>query len=351
MSVAVPARDDQVRPIFLRTAGELAQQRGLAAARFAHHQGHLPSTGKCPFQVAAQTRQLALAGDKVGVLRFRRFRGTGNGGKAGRDLEPFSPVRGRRGNGGRGRLFRRGQTLGPDALVQGPRLLRRENVQFRLQNPRAGTVLAQGCAAAPGSGIELHQVAMRGLAQRIQFQPAPRPSDRPFVCSPGAVRAGQSLQHVSEPIPQRLGLVELPLVERRAVAEGEPGHKAAAVQPHRLLQEGQGVLRWSRTVRTARPLPVAKDIHVQPDIGIWVQSRGLPVDGQPSLAQGPVDHREGAPQLSPGAALVERRPEQRGQRVAAVITLGDDQVGEKGERLATGEAHRFAVQLESRWAK
>jgi hypothetical protein len=49
-----------------------------------------------------------------------------------------------------------------------------------------------------------------------------------------AVAVTEPLQRAGQLAPQFLGLEKLPVVEDRAVAQGEPRQKIAAVQLHRL---------------------------------------------------------------------------------------------------------------------
>ena len=77
--------------------------------------------------------------------------------------------------------------------------------------------------------------------------------------------------------------------------------------------------------------------YVQSEVRLWVQAGRLAVGLDMLPAQRPVEHREGAAKLCARAALVERRPEQRGQHIAAVGPRRDRQVGEQGKGLAPAQ--------------
>jgi len=115
----------------------------------------------------------------------------------------------------------------------------------------------------------------------------------------GATVPQQALQGTGKRIAQALALKELPLVERRAVGEGEPGQKAIPVQVHGLGQQRSTlcteVVRCV-LVAPARSQALAQDIDVDPCRvgGIRVPLHGLTVDGQPAVTQGAVEQRQGA---------------------------------------------------------
>jgi hypothetical protein len=90
-------------------------------------------------------------------------------------------------------------------------------------------VLAERSRTLPGTGIEDHQLAVCGLVQWAQGQPAPSVGDRCLVLATTAMPPRQPLQGISDPVAQPLGLKELPLVERRGVGEGKAGKKPVLV--------------------------------------------------------------------------------------------------------------------------
>ena len=305
----------------------LQGQPRLAAASWAD-EGQQPAGGVT--KAIPDLREQVLAPDKGGQL----------GGQ----------VRWPAGRGGRTVRRRVGISI-PDAPVKLRRLFRRLDVQLLLERAAAGLVLGQGGGALPIQGQEAHQGAVGLLLPGSPLDEPPGTGERAPDLAPFLALCGQALKRGQALAFELFPHLKGPMLKGGAVAEGEPGHKALAVQFQGLLQEGQAALRWRVFARVGRCPQVSKAMDVQPNVGIWVQCRGLPVDGQPPLAQGSVDHREDAAQLGSGAALIESRPEQRRQRVAAVTAPCDCQVGEKGERFAAGEMHRLAVQLESRGAK
>jgi hypothetical protein len=154
-----------------------------------------------------------------------------------------------------------------DLFVQGRGFFGGWETQFCLEDPHTLLVLAQSGGTLTGLGVQLHQMPVDWLVQRVERQPAPGVGDGRLVFPLGAVSAHQSLQRARQFIPQSLGLEELPLVVRRAVAQREPGHKVVAIQLHRLLQERNAVpagLRRRVAVGLVRRQLLAEIVHVQP---------------------------------------------------------------------------------------
>ena len=133
-----------------------------------------------------------------------------------------------------------------------------------------------------------------------------------------------------------LGLGDLPLVERLAVAERETGHELAAIERERLLEcPDAGLARRVRLVPVAaRPTQRGPELP-QVDVGLAVAKRdGGPVDGEGAGPEAGVQHRKRPAQSGTGVSPIGFRPEERRKRLAACRAARHREVGEQRDRLA-----------------
>jgi len=196
--------------------------------------------------------------------------------------------------------------------------------------------------------VDLHQQAVAGFIERVQREPAPRIRQRQVVLAPGCQTGGQFRQHAGQLQAQTLGGERLPIIELRRSPQGEPGQEIAPEDLRRLGQGGKAIIAQGagRVTVSGHPLHQAAkppDIHAQ--------SRGRPqrhagaVNRQPLFAGGPTEVVEAPAQRRMSLGLVQLRPEQCGERVAAVRLIGGGQMCEQGERLVAMERHRGACPL------
>src|SRR5258706_14727725 len=127
-------------------------------------------------------------------------------------------------------------------------------------------------------------MAVRRLVQRVERQPTARISDRRLELALSTVAAHKPLQRAGQVAAQPLGLEELPLVEVRAVAQAEAGHKVVVVQRRRLGQRVQAAradLGGRVVVRAASRQSARELVYVDPERLAAAQADRLAVDLQP----------------------------------------------------------------------
>ena len=91
------------------------------------------------------------------------------------------------------------------------------------------------------------------------------------------------------------------------------------------------------------------DIHAQSRLR--PQRHAGAVDREPLFADGLTEIVEAAAQRRTSLGLVQLRPEECGERVAAVGLIGGGQMCEQGKRLVAMERHRGACPLSAGWAE
>jgi hypothetical protein len=181
--------------------------------------------------------------------------------------------------------------------VDGDRLLQGLDPELLLQDPLAGLELAQGGPAPVAPGVDAHELAVGGLVQRVQDQPAAGGVDRPVPVVLADLGRGQALQRPGELAPQPLGLEVLPVVEAGAVAQAEPGQEVAPVQRGRLGQggdAGRAGVGGRVPVVPAGGQQLLEPGHVQPEARPG-EPDGGPVRRQPPRPHGLVEGRQGPP--------------------------------------------------------
>ena len=138
---------------------------------------------------------------------------------------------------GRGRGDRRGDRRfgrGGDErsfahlLEQRRGLVDRAHAELLAERAHALPVLGQRGRPVAVERVEPDQLAMRRLVQRIEREPAPRVADRRAVLAAFRQRPHQAAEHRAELALQRIGLGDVPRVERGTVADREPLQQVAA---------------------------------------------------------------------------------------------------------------------------
>jgi hypothetical protein len=171
------------------------------------------------------------------------------------------------------------------------------------------------------------------FVQGIERQPTPGTSDSWLVLALTIVGARQSLQGAPQLRAKVLALKELPLVESRAIPQGEAGQKVVAIKFYRLSQEGgtvQAHFFYPVAMRAARCQSLLECFHIQPDLRHEAEPHTFPVGLQPTLTQHLLDRRQGTTQTSSRPALVVFRPQQGRQRISAAGPSRNRQIGYKG---------------------
>ncbi len=146
-------------------------------------------------------------------------------------------------DGGRWPVVCHLQLVGFDGFIQLRRLSQRFDVEFLLQHAPALLILPQGGRALTRQRIQLHQLAVRGLMQRIDRDPAARVREGGFIVMLRRESAHQPIERADQLAAQLLGLKERPIVEVATVAQTESGQKILAIKIDRLRQ-------WFNATRT-----------------------------------------------------------------------------------------------------
>lgn len=139
----------------------------------------------------------------------------------------------------RRRRWRSAVLPGADRLGDRCGLGQRSDTELAIEDPDALAVLLEGRAGFADPGERGHQQPMRRLVERIELKPAPGDSDSSRPRADGCPTTREAFQRARQLAPVRLGFGELPLVERLAVAQGEPGHELAPVKGRGLVEERQ----------------------------------------------------------------------------------------------------------------
>ena len=191
---------------------------------------------------------------------------------------------------------------------------------------------------------------MRGFVQRIQGQPTPGVIDG--LLDLGARHQGphQTLERTRKLAPQPLRLEELPLVEGGAVAQREPGHEVTPKERGGLLERchalGTDVVAVV-PMAAAAPLQLGEALDVDPDVVALQGDRRSPCR-QPPPTQRLLEHRQSAPQRSPGPFLVVLGPQEPRERIASLRPSRDREVDEQRRGLASVDLDGSSVGLDLR---
>lgn len=78
--------------------------------------------------------------------------------------------------------WRSWQAVGHDGAAELIRCWLRRNPQLAFEGMDALPVLAQGCRALAGLGVELHQLAVRGFVEAVKGERLPGIADRWLEC-------------------------------------------------------------------------------------------------------------------------------------------------------------------------
>src|SRR5579859_5949866 len=183
---------------------------------------------------------------------------------------------------------------------------------------------------------------MRWLVQRIDGEARLQAGDGPRKIAVSLCRGGEVRERVAEARTQGVGFGGLPVIELRAVAEGEAREEVPAVEGDRLLE--------SALAKRAAELEDV-DEHVRS-----VEVNGLPVGKEPAVPERAPEHRQGPTERAAGLLLVRLGPQQRREDAAPLRLLGHGQVGKERGRLTgvgdnDGAAGDGARRAEEEYAK
>jgi hypothetical protein len=109
-------------------------------------------------------------------------------------------------------LVQRSREIARNLLAQGHRRVTRSQAYLRVQHSPQHDELLQRGLRTPQEVIELHQLAVRLLAQRVGGCQALGVGERLLVAPPLLVQSDQPLQHLEEKLPQPFPLQQRPIV-------------------------------------------------------------------------------------------------------------------------------------------
>ncbi len=142
-------------------------------------------------------------------------------------------------------------------LEQRRGLVHRADAELLAERAHAVAVLGERGRAVAVERVEADQLAVRGLVQRVEREPALRVADR--ACRTRRAsreRAHQAPERRAELALQRVGLVHVPGVERRAVAQREALEQLAA-------EDLDGARRARRRRRPRAPGSAHVDVELR----------------------------------------------------------------------------------------
>src|SRR5262245_23100586 len=110
-------------------------------------------------------------------------------------------------------------------MVERRSFLLRLRTKLRLQQAGALLVLARRRCMLPCERVESHKRAVCRLMEDVTCHPAPGILNSSAVGASALMRLHELLQRLAVELVQAFALEELPLVEDRAVGQGEAGQK------------------------------------------------------------------------------------------------------------------------------
>ncbi len=235
-----------------------------------------------------------------------------------------------------------------DLLVYGGRLRERRHGELLVEHPDAVTVPVDGCVAVACTGMQPHQLAVRGFIQRIEAEPALAVGERFGQAALLRSSGAEPRERGREPALGVARLARLPVVELRAVPQREPGHERATVPGGEGLElvEAAGATRGQRGfpgVVSGHPAPQPALLE-QVDLETIAGEREAAVLGvQPSVVESRAQHRQRAAQGAHRMRLVRLWPEEIGELGTRRWRHARGQDGQHGDSLARVDLQRLPI--------
>jgi len=234
---------------------------------------------------------------------------------------------------------RRGRRPLPDKLVE---LCRRRlglHAQLGGQGAFASLVLGQRRRPLPVLGQEPHQRPLRRLIPGISRRPMSGIFQRQFGLPALLMRRRQLPQRLQVAAPQPLAHQRYPFVVGRAVLRAQLCHKVTAVKRDCSLQAVQALLAAQQRLELGHiDLAVAGGEEADRVAGHFEERRGR------IAAKGGTHSGQSLSQVGARRSIVLLRPQQRGQRGAAMRPAGlDGQVGQQRTSLFARERAYWLV--------
>ena len=158
-------------------------------------------------------------------------------------------------------------------------------------------------ARSPRSRVQAHQGPVGGFVERIELQPPAGVAEGVVDETTLRQLGDQARGRGAEGPPQALPLAQLPLVERRAVPQGEARQQVAAPQRR----------RGRHVADVVGGEPRGEGAHVDGDAIAVEQGQLVAARVDRRGAESVLHDRQGPPQRRPSPGLVGLGPEQGGQ--------------------------------------
>src|SRR5438874_10026352 len=298
----------------------------------------LPGRGVVALGVRPVTAPVMHLRELVLDARAPGRRRLGRGGLVALDRTPVVTVQGVEvaDRSGRRHLARRlvAHGAGFDRVAKGAGLRHRRDPELLIEQAHRRAVLAQRGRPVARARVEAHEISVRGLVQRVDREPALRVVDgrSEIALALGARReAGERIAILRA---ERVALGGLPVVELRAVAEGEALEEVAAIQTDRVVEA-------SLTYRAAELGHIDGEVPA-------VQIDRVTVALEPAIAECRAEHRERPAERAAGLLVVGIRPEQCREGRPSLWLGRYRKIGEERRRLPGVGLDRGAADLDAR---
>ena len=234
------------------------------------------------------------------------------------------------------RRLRRGRDAPvADRVVQLGRRLEWADTELAVQRAHALPVLLERGGAVAGARREVHHPVVRRLVQRVELEPAARVLERLTHVTARSEPPGEAVEHRAELAHDPPRLQRLPVVEGDAVAKTEAGEQLPAIEPSCLGQRLGLLLRGEGSE--------AGDVELHAG---RVERHRLAEDDDVVAAQSTAQGRKRSAQGGARAVGLGLRPEEGGERVAAVRPALEREEGEQCDRLPRVHGERRPVDLD-----
>src|SRR5262249_35781848 len=158
-----------------------------------------------------------------------------------------------------------------------------------------------------------HKVAVRWLMETIERQPSASRLDALRKTPLRDETTRQPFERAGKLTPVRFALEKLPVIERRAIAQAEAGHKVVPIAHDggcERLDAAPTDLIGRMPMCLARGEVGLELVHIEAQLWAWSQLDTLAVNGKAGVAQRLVECRERPPQGCARVRLIVVRPEE-----------------------------------------
>ena len=194
-------------------------------------------------------------------------------------------------------------------------------------------VLLERGRAVAAPGVQADQLAVGGLVQGIELEPAAGVRDRLLVFAASSQQLDQASQR-----PSRARAPARP--PRRSASRRSPGCRAARNPPGSRRRTAPPPRSGARARR--RRLASSRNRSTSSSrAGSALQGDAVAGGVDPFLADRLAQGRQRAPQRAASVIRVVRRPQQLAERLARARALGKRQMGQQRHRLARVEGDRL----------